>query len=93
MSKCCFECGNSNAKEISVIYGYAVCNACKPHLGLYKDDTIRKAVKSYARKREVVPENPTYKEDVDYRLKIMEERYIKARIKMLHIQARLKELS
>ncbi len=40
----------------------------------------------------MVPENPTYKEDVDYRLKIMEERYIKARIKMLHIQARLKEI-
>ncbi len=92
MTKRCFQCGNTDTSEISNLYGYDVCNTCKPQLGLYKDDTIRKAISSYAKKQNAVPENPTYREEVDYRLNFMEEKYIKTRIKLLHIQARLKEI-
>ncbi|HJN95436.1 MAG TPA: hypothetical protein QGF41_07000 [Gammaproteobacteria bacterium] len=47
---------------------------------------------SYEKVRETVPENSTYKEEVDYRLNFMEENYIRQRIKLLHIQERLKEI-
>lgn len=61
-------------------------------MGLFKDHTILKHVKSYDKKRESVPENPSYKQEVDFRVNEMEERYIRARLKLLHIQARLREL-
>ena len=92
MSKHCFSCSNTNPNEISNLFGYEVCNSCKPTLGLLKDDTIRKHISSYAKKQEDVPENPSYQEEVDYRLDFMEERYIKTRLKLLHIQQRLKEI-
>ena len=92
MSKECFGCSNTNPIEITNLFGYDVCRSCKSILGLLKDDTIRKHIASYAKKQEAVPENPTYKEDVDYRLNFMEERYIKTRLKLLHIQERLKNI-
>ena len=54
--------------------------------------TIRKHITSYERKREAVPENPTYAQEVDYRVEAMEEVYIRRRLKLLHIQARLKAM-
>ncbi len=37
-------------------------------------------------------ENPTYVQEVDYRVEAMEEYYIRRRLKLLHIQARLKAI-
>ena len=88
----CFSCGSSNQSKIKDLYGYSVCESCEPTLGLYKDHTIRKAIADYDKKRESVPENPTYVQEVDFRVNQMEERYIRARLKLLHIQARLKEI-
>jgi len=39
-----------------------------------------------------VPENPTYVQEVDYRVEVMEEYYIRRRLKLLHIQAQLKAM-
>lgn len=88
----CFSCGNSNQEQVKDLYGYAVCDSCEPSLGLYKDHTIQKHVREFEKKRESVPENPTYAQEVDYRVNAMEEKYIRARLQLLHIQARLKEL-
>jgi len=93
MAKRCFQCSYTNPKEISNLYGYDVCHSCKLKMGLLKDNTLRKHISSYEKVRETVPENPTYKEEVDYRLSFMEENYIRQRIKLLHIQERLKEIS
>lgn len=88
----CFSCGNRNANQVRDLFGYIVCSQCEKEIGLYKDPTIIKAIKSYAKKKESIPENPTYAEDVDYRLSAMEDRYIRQRIKLLHIQSRISEL-
>ena len=92
MSKGCFSCSHTIPNEITNLFGYDVCRSCMSILGLLKDDTIRKHISSYAKKQEAVQENPSYKEEVDYRLNFMQEKYIKTRIKLLHIQARLKEI-
>ena len=88
----CFSCGSTNQSQIKSLYGYNVCDSCEPTLGLYKDNTIRKHIASYEKNREAVPENPTYAQEVDYRVEAMEEFYIRRRLKLLHIQSRLKEL-
>lgn len=92
MPKRCFNCDNINAKEVSDVYGYDVCVRCKPTLGFYQDSTIRKHISAFEKKKEVVPENSSYSEEVDYRLGFMEADYIRKRLKLLHIQARLKEI-
>jgi hypothetical protein len=92
MSIQCFLCGNRNPHEVSILYGYEVCSICQSTLGLLKDNTIQKHVLRYAKARETVPENPSYSEDVDYRVRRLEEDYFKRRIKLLHIQERLKKL-
>ncbi|NKB34381.1 MAG: hypothetical protein GKR91_14920 [Pseudomonadales bacterium] len=89
----CFSCGNSNQSQVEDLYGYPVCESCKPSLGLYKDHTIRKHITDFEKKRESVPENPTYAQEVDFRVNAMEERYIRSRLQLLHIQARVKELA
>jgi hypothetical protein len=88
----CFSCVSTNQSQIKSLYGYNVCDSCEPTLGLYKDNTIRKHIASYEKKREAVPENPTYVQEVDYRVEAMEEYYIRRRLKLLHIQARLKAI-
>ncbi|MDP6731592.1 MAG: hypothetical protein QF877_02340, partial [Gammaproteobacteria bacterium] len=87
----CYIC-SIGADGVQNLYGYDVCHSCKSKLGLLKDNTLRKHILSYEKVRETVPENPTYKEEVDYRLNYMEENYIRQRIKLLHIQERLKEI-
>lgn len=90
MHSSCFSCGSTIQSQIKTLCGYDVCSSCEPTLGLYKDDTIRKHIASYEKKREGVPENPTYVQEVDYRLGAMEKTYILKRLKLLHIQNRLK---
>ena len=88
----CFSCGSTNQSRIKNLYGYDICDSCEPTLGLYKDNTIRKHIASYEKNREAVPENPTYAQEVDYRVEAMEEDYIRRRLKLLHIRARLKAM-
>ena len=88
----CFSCGSTNQSQIKNLYGYDVCDSCEQPLNLYKDHTIRKHIASYEKKRKAVPEGPTYAQEVDYRVEVMEEVYIRRRLKLLHIQSRLKEL-
>ena len=39
------------------------------------------------------PENPSYRQEVGYRLENIEKTYIEAHLKSLHTQARLKEIA
>lgn len=93
MSKKCFSCSSQNKADLTSLYGYTVCADCTPGLGLYKDHTIEKHIRAFDKKRDEVPENSTYVQEVNHRLNTMEERYIRARIKLLHIQARLRHLT
>lgn len=92
MAKHCFHCKTQNTKNISNLYGFEVCSDCMPKLGLLTDNTIQKHVLAYRKAQLDVPENPSYKEEVDFRLASMEQDYIKKRLKLLHIQARIREL-
>ncbi|GJL65179.1 MAG: hypothetical protein NPIRA05_01500 [Nitrospirales bacterium] len=89
MKKQCFSCGNINQAALENLFGYEVCADCKPSLGFHKDATILKNAIAHDKKREQVPENSTYVQEVNHRLNSMEERYIRARLKLLHIQHRL----
>jgi len=92
MPKRCFNCQNTNTDEIFEVYGYHVCIACKPKLGFYQDSTIRKHIRTFENEKQIVPEKLSYREEVDQRLKFGEASYLRKRLKLLHIQARLKEI-
>lgn len=92
MKNQCDQCGNKNAGQLVELFEYTVCQSCKAILGLLKDETIRKHVKRYAKAQEEVPENPSYANEVSYRIDILAENYIKTRIKLLHIQQRLQQM-
>ena len=89
----CMLCGKRAGKNLEELYGYRVCKPCEASLGLYKDNTIRKHILGYEKKRQSVPENPSYAQDIDYRLKFIEEDYLRKRLKLLHIQSRIRALS
>lgn len=91
MTRTCFSCGSTIT--VKDLYGYPVCESCEPGLGLFKDHTILRHIKAYEKKQQDVPENPSYQQDVDFRVNEMEERYIRARLKLLHIQSRIRELT
>ncbi len=88
----CYQCGETEESSIEDLFGYMVCRACKVKLGLYHDETIKKHAESFQRAKDLNPQKPSYKEEVDYRLIAMEKDYISKRIKLLHIQERLSQL-
>ena len=81
----CFHCEGSSGRDVKDICGYPVCEACIPKLGLYKDATIRQHKKQY----DSNPETLNYREEIEYRLRVMEQDYIKTRIKLLYVLERL----
>ncbi len=81
----CQLCNKGSLSSTSDYYGYRLCDDCVSSLGLHKDATIQKNIAVYEKKRQAVPENPTYRQDVEYRLKFIEEDYKRKRIKLLHI--------
>lgn len=89
----CFRCEETEKSSLLDLYGYTVCKACESKLGLYQDPTIKKHVSSFEIARQFSPEKPTYAEEVDIRLRAMERDYIGKRLKLLHIQARLKDMA
>lgn len=85
MKTTCSLCGNSGTK----LYGYIICESCESKLGLFADETIKKHIKKY--KNSALERS--YEDEILYRLDFIEKDYIKKRIKLLHIQARLQKLS
>ena len=83
MSNKCVLC-DEEGKEF---YGYTICDSCILGLRLFKDETIKKYRDSYDCKN-----GPAYESEIDYRLDYLEKDYIKKRIKLLHINDRLKHI-
>ena len=81
-TKTCFLCGNRGA----VMYDYCICESCKSKLGLFTDGTIRRHISEYTPSKKY----RTYAEEINDRLHILEQDYIKKRIKLLHVLERLK---
>ncbi|MEQ9405618.1 MAG: hypothetical protein RIM99_18660 [Cyclobacteriaceae bacterium] len=89
----CFRCGETEQGSLENLYGYTVCKACQGDLKLYQDITIKMHISAFKKARLINPKKLSYKEEVDYRLVEMEKDYIRKRIRLLHIQDRLKKLS
>ncbi len=82
MKNLCFQCGRIG-KDLC---GITVCDSCKSRLGLFTDETIKKHISLYKAK------GRSYEEEIARRLDFIEKDFIKKKIKLLHIQERLKEL-
>ena len=73
MNRKCFNCENKGNE----FYGFIVCDTCIKDLRLFTDDTVEKHKKKFS---------PTaYKKDVEDKLAVLENVYIKKKIKPLDI--------
>ncbi|NER13450.1 hypothetical protein GWK08_08385 [Leptobacterium flavescens] len=89
----CYKCGDTSKNQLEELYGYTICNSCKSRLGLFLDPTIEKHVLSFRETKREDPTKPTYKEEVAFRLDCLDKDYISKKIKLLHIQDRINNLS
>ena len=67
----CFNC-DSNGEEF---YGYFICENCKTNLKLFTDFKIMKYIADYNEEKD-----RTFKEEMEYRLDLVERDYIKKKI-------------
>jgi hypothetical protein len=86
--KQCFQC--DKAADGQEFHGYSICKTCKSELGLMQDDALKGHLLSYKKIKDKDPKKPSFEEEVRDRLSILEKAYISKKIKLLHIQERLK---
>ena len=79
MAKACFICGGKGEG----MYGFAVCDSCRPKLKLLSDKTIR---------RHYLKNPEKFSREIRRRLDYLEKDHIMKKIKLLHVQERLKRL-
>lgn len=66
------------------MYGYSICKECVSKLRLFTDKTIKEHITKYKRL--------AYEDEVNNKLLLLNETYIKKKIKLLHILDRLQEI-
>ena len=91
-SKSCFKCGNTDGSLHEILYGYTICKDCKSRLGLFQDQTVKKHHASFENARALDPSQPSYEEDIRFRLDFIKKDYIAKKIKLLHILESLQGL-
>ncbi len=79
----CILCGEDGTD----LYGYIICDTCKKKLKLIKDETIKKHRAMYDLKKD-----HSYHDEIENRLDLLEKDHIQKKIKLLHIQDRLKHI-
>ena len=77
MKNKCFNCDNTG----SDLFGFTICNSCKKDLRLFTDKTIENHIKKFSKKG--------YEKDVNDKLALLENVYIKKKIKLLDILDKL----
>ncbi|MCP4703604.1 MAG: hypothetical protein GY865_03260 [candidate division Zixibacteria bacterium] len=87
--KPCFKCGNTTNSNNIQLFDYTICQTCKSKLGLYNDETIKGHIKKYKDKSK----DHSYAKEISGRLTLLEKDYNRKRIKLLHIQERLRFIS
>ena len=78
MEKTCFNCDNIGTD----FFGFTICNSCKKDLKLFTNKTIEKHSKTFTKSG--------YEKDVKRKLALLENVYIKQKIKLLDILDKLK---
>ena len=81
-------CGQCGKKCEEQLYSFFVCDDCRPRLGLHTDVSIRKYIKVHENNEDGL----TFAEEVQYRLREVERKYALQKIKLLHIQERMKNI-
>ena len=77
MENKCFNCDNIGTE----LFGFTICNSCKKGLRLFTDKTIKKHIEKYSKSG--------YEKDVKDKLALLENVYIKQKIKLLDILDKL----
>lgn len=88
----CAHCNEGFNTKLDKLYGFALCENCRSGLNLMTDKTIEKHIESYAKAKEQNNSLPSYSEEVEAKLKLLEKAYVSRKIKLLHIGERLKHL-
>ena len=78
MEKKCFNCDNIGTE----FFGFTICDSCKKDLKLFTNKTIKKHSKTFTKSG--------YEKDVKGKLALLENVYIKQKIKLLDILEKLK---
>ena len=68
----CYKCRGTNDSPTEVLYGYTICNTCKSKLGLFQDRTLKKHIANFKAAKELDPNQPTFEEEIRYRLEIVQ---------------------
>ncbi len=92
-SKHCFNCEGANGDENEELFGYTICNTCKSKLGLFHDATIKKHSSLFKMSKERDPNSPSYEEEIHNRLIYLDKDHVRKKIKLLHVQERLKHIN
>jgi hypothetical protein len=85
----CYKCHEPTNNQL---HGYFVCPDCITALALHQDNTIQRNRDKYRKMKQNDMFQRDYIEDVNFRLKRLEEDYISKRIKLLHIKERLEQM-
>ncbi len=85
----CFKCGSKDSTSLIQLFGYNICPTCKSRLGLFRIETVERHHLSYKKAKTIDPKQPSYEEEVNYKLELLEKDYICKRIKLLDIQQQL----
>ncbi|MEL6673260.1 MAG: hypothetical protein AAFR61_13745 [Bacteroidota bacterium] len=88
----CFNCEGTQGPTTEILYGHAICDACKGTLGLYQDATIEKHRAAYAEKQQLDPAAPSFQDELYRRLEKLEKDFILRKIKFMHMLDRLEKM-
>lgn len=90
--KTCYKCGEHESNKLEDLYSYTICESCIKTLALFKDETIKRHLDNFDPKNYKRFNSKTYKQEIENRLKFIEEDYINKRIKLMHVLDRLEQL-
>ncbi len=85
IKKSCFQCGAK--EENKNLHGYPVCQTCKSKLKLFTDEKIGEFITEYKKNKK-----HSLEAEMKQRLDILEKDYIRKKIKLLHVLARIKKI-
>ena len=88
----CYKCGEHENGRLEELYGHSICKYCIKVLALFKDETIRRHLDNFNPQNYKRFNSKTYKQEIENRLKFIEEDYINKRIKLMHVLDRLRQL-
>ena len=88
----CYKCGEYESNRLEDLYGFTICESCIKTLALFKDKIIKRHLDNFDPENYKRFNSKTYKQEIENRLKFIEEDFINKKIKLMHVLDRLKQL-